>query len=198
MKHFDGGLAQADPGAVYLGIDQSLTGFGLCILAHAGPYEAWTYQSKYSGVTRLGDIREWIRDRITDAIESGHEVLGAAMESGVVMSASSMVLGELAAAVKLCLYDDLRLCENARYPLQVPPTSLKKYATGKGNASKHEVVLAAYKQWGVEFTDDNAADAYCLARLASGHWSSAAQRDALRRIQDNERLRDPAYVGIYA
>lgn len=55
----------------------------------------------------------------------------------------------------------------AKYPFViVPPTVLKKYVTGKGNAAKEVMMMIAYKRWNYEAVDNNACDAYCLARFA--------------------------------
>ena len=48
----------------------------------------------------------------------------------------------------------------------VTPSELKKFVTGKGNAKKDLMLLKIYKKWGIEFEDDNLADAYSLARMA--------------------------------
>lgn len=50
--------------------------------------------------------------------------------------------------------------------LVVPPTSLKLYATGKGNADKDEVVRALEEQSGLRFKFNDEADAYALVRMA--------------------------------
>jgi hypothetical protein len=64
------------------------------------------------------------------------------------------------------MYDLYPAVPQARFPLVVPPTSLKKYVAGKGTGiSKSQMLLAVYKKWGVDFTDDNAADSYGLARI---------------------------------
>jgi Holliday junction resolvasome RuvABC endonuclease subunit len=47
----------------------------------------------------------------------------------------------------------------------VPPASLKKYATGKGNADKTAMAIAALKRFGLEFADDNCCDAYWLRAM---------------------------------
>jgi Holliday junction resolvasome RuvABC endonuclease subunit len=44
----------------------------------------------------------------------------------------------------------------------VPPASLKKFATGKGNSDKVGMALAALKRLGAEFADDNQCDAAWL------------------------------------
>ncbi len=48
----------------------------------------------------------------------------------------------------------------------IAPGTLKKFVTGDGRAKKDLMLLKVYKKWGVEFSDDNLADAYGLARHA--------------------------------
>ncbi len=51
-------------------------------------------------------------------------------------------------------------------PIFIPPTSLKKFATGKGNVDKTPMAIAASKQpWNFEHPDDNVIDAYWLAQM---------------------------------
>lgn len=49
---------------------------------------------------------------------------------------------------------------------EVSPSSLKKFATGKGNTKKDAMVLPIYKRWGFESDSDNIRDAYVLAQMA--------------------------------
>ena len=89
------------------------------------------------------------------------------------------MLGELGGMVKLTLLDF------GIYPLIVPPTNLKKYVTGKGNGiSKSQMLLQVYKKWDAEFTDDNAADSYALARLVSGSHELAYEKEVYAKLQD--------------
>ena len=61
-------------------------------------------------------------------------------------------------------------CEHHNIPYQgVPVGTIKKHATGKGNASKDEVI-AAMRALGHPVTDDNEADA-----LAILHWAIDTQ-----------------------
>lgn len=48
----------------------------------------------------------------------------------------------------------------------IAPGTLKKFVTGDGRSKKDLMLLKVYKKWGVEFDDDNLADAYGLARMA--------------------------------
>ena len=45
----------------------------------------------------------------------------------------------------------------------IPVGTIKKHATGKGNANKQDMINAAATKWpGIEIKDDNHADALCL------------------------------------
>lgn len=184
-KVFDGGLMLGSP--VALGIDQSLTGFALAAVNTDKPeqYEIWVYKSDRSGVERLLDIKEWIESKLVFLEENGNLPVNAAMEGTVLASHSALKLGELAALVKITLYE-MMIAENpdVAVPLQIPPMTLKKYATGKGNAKKQEMMLQIYKRWGVELNDDNAADAYALARLASGSATTEVEKAVVEQIKD--------------
>jgi crossover junction endodeoxyribonuclease RuvC len=69
---------------------------------------------------------------------------------------------------------------------EVPPSSVKKFATGKGNAKKDELVLPIYKRWGFEHESDNVRDAFVLAQIAQALLGQAEltkfQQEALNKI----------------
>jgi crossover junction endodeoxyribonuclease RuvC len=48
----------------------------------------------------------------------------------------------------------------------IAPGTLKKFVTGTGKGKKELILLKTYKKWGVEFDNNNIADAYGLARMA--------------------------------
>jgi crossover junction endodeoxyribonuclease RuvC len=49
--------------------------------------------------------------------------------------------------------------------VEVSPNTLKKFATGKGNAAKNLVMKDVYKRYGFENDSDNIVDAYVLAQI---------------------------------
>jgi crossover junction endodeoxyribonuclease RuvC len=69
-------------------------------------------------------------------------------------------MGALHYLVRLFLYHN-----KINYKI-VTPTQLKKFVTGSGKVQKNLMLLKIYKKWGIEFSDDNIADAYALARFA--------------------------------
>ena len=190
-KCIDGQLSTGSP--VAIGIDQSLTGFALSAVNTLNPTQhiTWVYKSPYFGIERLVDIRQWLTDHFEYIEEQGNVINDIAMEGTVLASQAALVLGELSAVVRLAIYDFFEEDDERRFPLKVPPMTLKKYASGKGNAKKQEMLLQIYKRWGIEFNDDNAADAYALARLAAESHIDAIELAVVEQMKD-AKYRDQA------
>jgi Holliday junction resolvasome RuvABC endonuclease subunit len=179
-KHFGPGVSKTK----FIAIDQSLTGFALSAVSLDDPshHDTWVYKSPYNGVQRLYDISQWIRGKLM--LMSGHKIVDVAMEGTVLASQSALVLGELSAVVKMTLWVMYGNQPELRTPLQIPPMTLKKYASGKGTSKKQEMLLQIYKRWGIEFNDDNAADAYALARLAGSVQIDAIEKAVVEQVSD--------------
>lgn len=180
--------------SVAVGLDQSLTGYGLTLLTMDGVhYETAVFGSAYRGVDRLYDIQEWLTAHLQRASMLGYEIADVAMEAPVRASMAALLMGEVAAATKLVVRQAV-LTGPGAYPLQVPPTILKKYVTGSGSTkvSKSQMLLQVYKKWGVEFTDDNAADSYGLARIAASLADNRYELDVVTKMTD-VKYRDAQY-----
>lgn len=107
----------------------------------------------------------WIRDQV---LELAHGVDLIAIEGYALGSARgasrSHATGELGGVVRLAIWE-------ASIPfVVVPPASLKKYATGKGNSGKPEVLAAAIRRLGYLGHDDNEADALWLLQMARARY----------------------------
>ena len=161
---------------VSVGIDQSYSGFGLAVIGEGGYYATVTkFESR--GVSRLDDVQDHIRHSLDPYYGFIKDV---AMEGYAYGSQMANMAGEIGAAVKLVLYQQYGI-----YPLVIPPTTLKKYMTGKGNAAgKSQIMLQVYKKFGIELLDDNAADAYALAKIASGAATLAYEKEVLEMLKD--------------
>lgn len=183
-KEFDGGLRSNQQ--VSIGIDQSLTGFAFSAVSVEFPTEhiTWVYKSPLNGISRLVDIQNFMKERFEWLANRGNTIFDVAMESPFLGAPSTLVLSELAAAVKLFLFDFFKGNKELMAPLVVSPMTLKKYATGKGTSKKQEMLLQIYKRWGVEFNDDNAADAYALGRLSGKQQIDVIEQKVVEQIND--------------
>lgn len=77
-------------------------------------------------------------------------------------------LGELGGIVRLALW------RTGTPFVEVAPGTLKKYATGRGNAGKEEVLAAAIRRLDYQGHDDNEADALWLREMALDYYSGGA------------------------
>jgi Holliday junction resolvasome RuvABC endonuclease subunit len=88
------------------------------------------------------------------------------------------------------------VADSAEVPLLVvPPATLKTYATGKGNASKDDVLAAVVKRYpGWDVTGNDVADAVILCAIGSrllGHPLESSLPQSHLRALDKLTLPDP-------
>jgi crossover junction endodeoxyribonuclease RuvC len=181
----------------YVGIDQSYTGFAFVSLDADGTDVSGNLTSfdakTGNGIGRLLSVYQHLLNLLSETDDVVHicmEGYSAASKFGREQA------GELGAIVKLGIYDYFdrfadRL-DDLRYPTIIQPTTLKKFVTGSGTAKKNNMLLAVYKKWGFETSDDNLADAYSLARVAraihTGKTDLAYETDALKAVHPHTEM----------
>lgn len=150
---------------IFAGIDQSLTGTGVAIIENDSHSLKLVSPKKLRGIQRLLYIENTLKTLLPDNIDL------IAME-GYAFSAIGHVfaLGELGGIIKRFLY-----VNNYKFII-VPPGTLKKYVSGKGNSPKNLMLLSAYKKWGIEFKNDNLCDAFSLAKLAKDLYTDTSKK----------------------
>lgn len=145
-----------------IGIDPSLTGLAVCVLQDDGTPTFHEFKNTTTACTLTARIdrykshAESVRTCINEYAPAVVLIEGYSMGS---KGSSILTLAEFGIVLRMRLqWDDHTLVE-------VPPTMLKKFATGKGQCKKAAVVSAISKRYGVDITTDDQADAYALARL---------------------------------
>lgn len=141
-----------------LGLDLSLTATG----AATRHGELRTYRWRHRGEARLKEARDAIE--LLLEVEPVNLVVIEGYSYG--SHTRSFDLAELGGVVKTMLF------ERGESYVAIPPTKLKKFATGTGIASKAAVVSAYTARTGREVADDNQADAGWL-RLVGLHLCGA-------------------------
>lgn len=168
----------------FLGIDQSLTATGVCLVGDDGkPSALFTVDpGSRRGAERLSFVKEAVSTLL------GPIVQFVCFEGYSYDSTSRQhALGEVGGVLKLLVYE-----HHLPY-LEVSPASLKKFATGKSTASskrdgasKGDMIMAAEAE-GIAVADDNQADAYFLATVARFFFTKErplkrAQMEVLRQL----------------
>lgn len=140
-------------------LDLALTTTGWAALNGSPTPALGVIKPRGRGVKRLADGLTQVRDLAADAA-------AVILEGYSYSSRNSQAhsLGELGGVVKLGLH-----IRGVKLVI-VPPSSLKKVATGKGNASKELVLVEAVKRLGYQGADNNIADALWLLVMAQIHY----------------------------
>jgi len=147
-----------------LGLDPSLTGTAACLLDPDGStlvHVTTVATKKLRGIPRLLEIENHV-----DALIQEYKPTAAFIEGYGFGARGRAVfnLGELGGILRRLLF----ILEVPYY--DVPPTTLKKFITGKGNSNKNIMLEQVFRRYGIgseTLTDDNQVDAYGLAKL--GH-----------------------------
>lgn len=141
-----------------MGLDPSLTATGVA-LPDGRVMVLQPPKCCNRGMRRLA----WLRNKVL-ALIVGYEVGLVFIEGYSYGSRHSHAhsLGELGGVLRLAIHET-----NGVEYIDVPPSSLKKFATGKGNAKKELVLVEAVKRLGYQGSNDNEADALWLRAL--GH-----------------------------
>lgn len=143
-----------------LGVDLSLTGTGLVGInaykASSNDIFAKTITTKEKGMARVDHILTEITRELTT---TEYDLVCLEGYSFGSKGRAVFQAGELGGIVRHWLWSE-------EIPwIEIPPTQVKKFATGKGNVNKDQVMMQVYKRWGFEAPDDNQADAYVLAKI---------------------------------
>jgi hypothetical protein len=179
----EGRLAPPD---YILGLDMSLEHTGWCLHnTKTGEHSEGVFEpnpNKSKKIVQILGMKRlvWLREKVSNLALFGHASQADKLSAEVTPTpciscmvfiegyafgakgSSGISLGELGGVTRLALHD-------LTIPyIEIPPTQLKKFVTGKGGAPKDIMLKEVYKRWGADFNDDNIADAFSLVQLGRG------------------------------
>jgi crossover junction endodeoxyribonuclease RuvC len=191
--------------SLIIGIDPSLTSTGIVVLRNGQVETAVTTKNRpeLGTIERVTDIRLQI-GKILSNLTNDEETQWQAPDLIVIEGFS---YGSKGRSVFDIAYLGWRIREDLEWHreyektvwIEVPPTQLKKFATGKGNANKEIILQQVYKRWGVEFSDNNQADAYVLSKIGEAYmgWSTPGytfpdfQREVIANLKGESPMKPP-------
>jgi Holliday junction resolvasome RuvABC endonuclease subunit len=147
-----------------VGLDLSLSATGVSISNDA----TLTCSTRLRGVERIVAIRDAVL-RVCDKPSTLVVVEGFAMGTG--RQSGSYEIGGLGWVIRVALH------EHGVPYVEIPPATLKKFATGKGNAGKPDMLASAIRAGYDGPNDDNAIDAWWLRQL--GEYANADESHPL-------------------
>jgi Holliday junction resolvasome RuvABC endonuclease subunit len=151
------GRVSAEP-VVVLGLDLSLTSTGAAV-AEDGHCKTWRVKppAKLAGHERLA----WLLERMHPG---GH--IDLVVIEGPAFGAKGSAYHQLAGLWWLVTHD---FWSAALTPAIAPPASVKRYATGKGNAGKDDVLREVCRRFPDFGGGNDEADALTLAAMGADH-----------------------------
>lgn len=152
----------------FVGIDPSTAGTGLVVLSEDGKVidSVSLKAGKEDDPLRFMKLTKRIRKHLNPATD---RVLIEGFAYGAKGKGVSVLYG-LGWCIRIMLTEEVFKWE------EVAPTALKKFASGKGNAKKEDLVLPVYKKWGFESSSNDITDAFVLAKIG---WSMYNHGDLL-------------------
>lgn len=168
-----------------LGLDLSLTATGV---AWEGGTAVISFK-KLRGMERIDAILQALSDYVDTAVHGRGATDVVVLEGYSFGSQGRAVydIAELGGCVRFALY------ERSLPYVEIAPQSLKKFATGKGNVGKDEVLAAAIRRFGFAGTNNNEADAWILYKMGDSHYADPHsvvgarvtdyQREALAKVE---------------
>jgi Holliday junction resolvasome RuvABC endonuclease subunit len=142
-----------------MGLDLSLTSTGISIDG-----ETFVIASKERGPARLIEISKTV---VSLALTKRVELVVIEGYSFASRNSQAHSIGELGGVVRAQLY-----ANDVPY-IEVPPTCRAKFATGRGNASKNDVISAISAKTGIIWSgsgSDDKCDAWILEEMALVHY----------------------------
>lgn len=153
-------------GEIIYAVDQSMARTGLTkYFIRGGEYISYSFKNtKGNTYSRIWNLGKWIEERL---YENGNSLMVVFEGYSFGSNNKRELLGEVGYVVKSQFFE-ISDEDNTFIPcIIIPPTSLKKFVTGRGNGvdkkEMHEIVT---KKWGAKTQNHDESDSYALAVIA--------------------------------
>lgn len=158
-----------------IGIDPSLNATGLAWVDTDGTLSTHRIEVKsLRRTSRLVYVREALRPYLEGKSLAVYEDYAFGAKGSSVFQ-----IGEMGGVLKTLCYD------MGLDVLLVPPSSLKMFIAGKGNADKDGVAAAIEDKYGMVFRNSDEADAFALLKLGQAYCDKRIKRAYPEKVRDS-------------
>lgn len=157
-----------------LGFDASLVCSGFAYKDNNDEYHTGTIKTKkLRGPERLNFV-EHSFIRIIESLYADTGSIDLIVYEDYAMGSKGKTfnIGELGGVLKLVAWD------RGVDVLLVPPSNLKQFTTGKGNADKDKMMSSIADNWGYSVTQNDEADAFALLKMGEAYIATRKVRQA--------------------
>jgi crossover junction endodeoxyribonuclease RuvC len=139
-----------------VGIDASLTSTGVAVWTGT-ELHTQSIKSKQRGCARLIELRDTLRGIVI------HADLVVLENYAFARPNQAHQIGELGGVIRVMLHE-----EGVKW-VQVSPAQVKKFAAGRGNATKEHIAAHVQRQWGRIFHTNDETDAFVLVQIGRAY-----------------------------
>lgn len=155
---------------IFAGLDVSLTSTGISLLdadktyildsLKTLPKDGSHIERHHKILSALFAHLSWVKTNVSDTADIYGVIEGYAYGKDPKLGSQVITLAEIGGLVRYVLWRHTK-----HHLIVVAPSTLKLFATGHGHAKKEQMLLALYKKYGLEFKNNDEADAFALAQL---------------------------------
>jgi len=168
-----------------LAIDQSVSDSGVAIYKSEFP-DRMDFTNIRPGKRRGPERLAWIRDQLVGLIKVNEIDVLIKEEYAYGARGAVFDMGEVGGLIKIVCVD------TGVHLIEMPIGSHKKFTTGNGNAKKSLILKSVYKNYGIDLTNENTADAVSMLKTYLGFmdWKAGGtfpqvQTAALKKFNDS-------------
>lgn len=155
---------------ILLGLDVSLTSTGIALLdadttyildsLKTLPIDGIHVERHHKILTALTFHLNWIKENVSEDADIWGVIEGYAYGKDPKRGSQVITLAEIGGLVRYVVW------RYTGHPLiVVAPNTLKLFVTGHGHAKKEQMLLFLFKKYGIEFKNNDEAEAFALAKM---------------------------------
>jgi crossover junction endodeoxyribonuclease RuvC len=162
--------------AFIIGIDPSLSGTSLVALKNGEHKISLNIKTKKEAsvkgkkqsqnenlIERFTRLRYIYKETLKFLLKTNPEAI--AIEGYGFAGSNLSTQAEVTGVISMAIMEFIEKSKNEIHFFVIPPTSVKKFVTGKGNCDKNLVLKEIFKKWNFDTNNDNEADAYSISKI---------------------------------